>query len=350
MKYVGVDLHKERSWFYVSDERGKRLDSQSIANSPDILRGYFKKIPRPFQIAVETTYNWYYFVDLAEKYADKVYLANSYELKAFAKRNKKTDKIDARLIADILRKGFLPTVTIPDRQTRAIKELLHCRMNITGERSRNIARLKSLLDRHGQLATGDFTSLKQLNAIPVDKLSDPCRIAATNLTEQITDSLEREYRIGRQILKIAESDEDARNLRSIPGIGSFGSLLIKSEIGDITRFASFNRFCAYAGLAPRTFQSADKEYHGPLNKNRRKHLQWILFESVHHFSKSSAERTAKYESIVKRKSPNVARVVLARDLLKIVYKVLKEKRPYFKIMPANIPGTRTMASLALERV
>jgi transposase len=48
---------------------------------------------------VESTYNWYFFVDLAEQYADKVYLANTYELKAFAKRHKKTDKIDGKLIA-----------------------------------------------------------------------------------------------------------------------------------------------------------------------------------------------------------------------------------------------------------
>lgn len=341
MNYVGVDLHKERSWFYVTNEHGKRIDSQSIANLPEVLRAYYVTIPRPFTLAVETTYNWYYFVDLAEEYADKVYLANSYELKAFAKRNKKTDKIDARLIADVLRKGYLPTVALPERQIRAIKELLHCRMGIVGERTRNTARLKSLLDRHGQLSTGDYTSLKRLNGIAVNKLSEPCRIAAENWIEQIVGLNAREYRIGRQLQTIAVSDPDARNLESIPGIGSFGALLIKSEIGDIARFASFNRLCAYAGLAPRTFQSADKEYHGPLNKNRRKHLQWILIEAVHHFSKSSIERTQKYEAIAKRKAPNVARVVLARDLLKIVYRVLKDKRPYY---------ARTQAPLALDSV
>ena len=72
MNYVGVDLHKERSWFYVTNEQGKRIDSQSIANLPEVLRAYYKTLPRPFTLAVETTYNWYYFVDLAEEYADKV--------------------------------------------------------------------------------------------------------------------------------------------------------------------------------------------------------------------------------------------------------------------------------------
>ncbi|MHB9154781.1 MAG: IS110 family RNA-guided transposase [Endomicrobiales bacterium] len=342
MNYVGVDLHKESSWFYVMDAAGNRIDSRSIANCHDGLRAYYGTIPRPFTLAVESTYNWYYFVDIAEEYAAKVYLANSYELKAFAKRNKKTDKIDARLIADVLRKGYLPSVAIPEKPVRAIKELLHCRMSLVNERTRNISRLKSLLDRHGLTSTGDFTSLKRLQSIPVTELPAVCQIAADNWIEQIDSLTKRIYRVERSLQTIAATDPDARNLSSIPGIGSFGALLIKSEIGDIARFASFNRLCAYAGLAPRTFQSADKEYHGPLNKNRRKHLQWILFEGVYHFTKSDRVRKEKYDVVAKKKSANVARVVTARDLLKIVYRVLKDKRPYY------IASTRTMTPLALD--
>ena len=106
MNYVGVDLHKERSWFYVMDENGNKLDSKSISNQPDMLKQYLSSIPQPFSLAVEATYNCYFFMDIAKMYTDKAYLANSYELKAFAKRHKKTDKIDAKLIADVLRKGY----------------------------------------------------------------------------------------------------------------------------------------------------------------------------------------------------------------------------------------------------
>jgi transposase len=347
MNYVGVDLHKERSWFYVMDEHGKRLDSQSIANLPGTLRSHFQTIPRPFTVAVESTYNWYYFVDIAEQFADKVYLANSYELKAFAKRNKKTDKIDALLIADVLRKGYLPSVAIPAKPVRAVKELLHCRMSLVAERNRSISRLKSLLDRHGQLSNGNFTSLKRLKSIPVNELPAVCQIAADNWIEQIAELNKRIYRIECGIDTVALADSDAVNLSTIPGIGNFSALLIKSEIGDIARFPTFNRLCAYAGLAPRTFQSADKEYHGALNKNRRKHLQWILVEAVYHFTNGCAARTAKYEAVAKRKAPNVARVVLARDLLKIVYRILKDKRPYYSDEAEQLPNTRTKAPLAL---
>ena len=80
MYYVGVDLHKETSWFYIVDSQSKKYDSKNIQNKPEILKRYFEQIPKPFTLAVEAIYK------------RKVFLANSYELKAFAKRHKKTDK------------------------------------------------------------------------------------------------------------------------------------------------------------------------------------------------------------------------------------------------------------------
>ena len=168
MYYVGADLHKEQTWFYVMDATGKKIHSQSIANLPDSLKNYFATIPTPFTLSVEATYNWYFFMDIAETFTQQAYLANSYELKAFAKRHKKTDKIDARLIADVLRKGFLPTVFIPSTTIRELKELLHYRINLVRDRCRNIFRLKNTLDKLGANSTGDFTTEKQLRAIPID--------------------------------------------------------------------------------------------------------------------------------------------------------------------------------------
>ena len=77
MYYVGADLHKEQTWFYVMDENGIKIDSKSISNSQDSLKSYFESIPTPFTLAVEATYNWYFFMDIAEQFAQSAYLANS---------------------------------------------------------------------------------------------------------------------------------------------------------------------------------------------------------------------------------------------------------------------------------
>jgi transposase len=329
MNYVGVDLHKEQSWFYIMNETGTRLSSTNVSNQPETLQAYFETIPQPFNIAVESTYNWYFFVDIAEKYAQNVFLANSYELKAFAKRHKKTDKIDARLIADVLRKGYLPTVTIPDKETRRIKELLRYRMNIVKDRSRNIFRIKSLLDKLGKNSNGNFTTYKRLLEIDSETLpGEYCQIIK-GYVQKIEFHNSMLYQTEKYIAQIAIKDPDIVILKSIPGIDYFSAMLIKSEIIDINRFSSFNRLCAYAGLAPRVAQSANKSFTGPLNINRRKYLQWILLEIVYHFIKASPKRLLKYNAISQRKSANTAKVIFARELLNIVFHVLKEKRVYF---------------------
>lgn len=347
MYYVGVDLHKEQSWFHVTNEYGTMLDSKSIANLPNLLQRYFQIIPKPFTLAVEATYNWYFFVDIAQSYADKVYLANSYELKAFAKRNKKTDKIDAKLIADILRKGYLPVVTIPDKDTREVKELLHYRMNLVKDRSRNIFRLKNLLDKLGEDSNGNFTTYKRLREILLGNLAHNYQLIAEGYIERIESLNKKIYQSEQYIKERALKDDDVANLMTIPGLDYFSASLVKAEIIDISRFASFNRLCAYAGLSPRVHQSATKSIHGPLNTNRRKNLRWILIEVVFHFIRALPKNTDKYEVIKRKKGSNTAKVVLARDMLKIIYHILKEKRPFYTDKPCNI---RSEAASALSGV
>ncbi len=261
MYHVGVDLHKATSWFYIIDEDGEKVDSKNIVNKPRTLRKYFEQIPKPFTLAVEATYNWYYFVDIAEQYAKEVFLANSYELKAFAKRHKKTDKIDARLIARILQKGFLPVVTIADQDTRQVRELLRYRINLVTDRSRNIFRLKALLDKLGQNSTGDFTTYKRLNDINMKTVPMIYADIVKNYIERIENLTGKLSATKKDILSITNNDPDMYNLMSLPGIAPFSAALIKSEIIDISRFSTFNRLCAYAGLAPRVSASANKIFH-----------------------------------------------------------------------------------------
>lgn len=328
MNYIGCDLHKEQTWFYVIDESGKRVLSKSVSNKPEVLNSFLKTLTKPFELAVESTYNWYFFVDIAELYADKVYLANSYELKAFAKRHKKTDKIDAHLIADVLRKGYLPAVTIPDKDIRRVKELLRYRMNLVNDRSRNIFRLKSFLDKLGEESNGNFTTSKRLDKIEYDNFQKEYMLISSGYIERIKSLSSNINQSEKDVKKTVSKDPDILNLITMPGLDYFSASLVKSEIIDINRFASFNRLCAYAGLAPRVAQSADKTIHGPLNINRRKKLQWILLEVVIHFIKSIPEKKDKFEALSKKKGHNTAKVILARDMLKIIYHILKEKRAF----------------------
>jgi len=330
MNYVGCDLHKSSTYVYVINSKGKCIINKSIPNNTVDLHNFFKSVPKPFELAVEATYNWYFFIDIVAEYTDKYYLTNPLYLKAFAKRNKKTDKIDAKLIANILRVGYLPTVHIADKNIRIQREVLRKRMKTVQDRCRIIFRLKALLDKLGEDSIGNFATIKRLKEIEISHMPEEYHYIIEDYRKQIVEFLQSEHRIDSLIKKLVYDDPEAKLLTTIDGVGEFSALLIKSEIATISRFKNFDALCSYAGLAPRVYQSGNKCIIGAISKNRRKHLQWILLEISHFFIQQNERYKNKFERIKEQKGYNKAKVVLARDLLKIVYRVLKTKKPYYK--------------------
>jgi len=338
MYSVGIDLHKERAWYCVFNAQGRQVSHGSLPASSELFKKFFAELPRPFKMAVEATYNWYYVIDIAEEHAAEVNLADSYQVKAFAKRHKKTDKIDARLITWLLHRGDLPTVAIPDKETRKRREVLRYRMRVVADKTRNIVRLKALLDKVGLKGTGDFNTAKRRDEIRRMSVPAPYGEIVQHYLARIDQLCAEVKEVNTLITTLAKKDDDVVNIMSIPGFDHFSALLIKAEIFDIHRFRSFSRLCAYSGLAPRVHGSGGHYYHGPLNTNRRKHLQWILLENAWHTMRKIPRLEQKYMAIKKRKGSNTAKVAVARDVLKIIYHVLKEKRPFY---PEIIISNRT---------
>jgi transposase len=344
MYYVGCDLHKFSTYFYVVDNKGKCILNRSIPNEAALLHKFLSSLPKPFKLAVEATYNWYFFIDIVACYTDEYYLTNPLYLKAFAKRNKKTDKIDAKLIANILRIGYLPEVYIVDKKTQREREVLRQRMKIIQDRCRAIFRLKALLDKLGENSTGNFATKKRLDNIETKHLPEEYQHIIKENCRQIIELLQAETRTDSVVRKLVAADFEAKLLTTIDGIGEFSALLIKSEIADVSRFKNFDKLCSYAGLAPRIHQSGNKCILGALSKNRRKHLQWILLEISYQFMYRNEKYRYKFEKIREQKPYNKAKVVIARDLLKIIYRILKTKKPYYK------EQNQTMASCAVSGV
>ncbi|MCX6358137.1 MAG: IS110 family transposase, partial [Candidatus Aureabacteria bacterium] len=323
------------AWYCVFDAQGHRLSHGSLPASPESFKKFFEGLPRPFKMAVEATYNWYYVIDIAEKYAAEVYLADSYQVKAFAKKHKKTDKIDARLIAWLLHRGDLPTVAIPDKETRQKREVLRYRMRVVSDKTRNIVRLKALLDKLGLEGTGDFNTIKRRAEIGAMDIPAPYGEIVRSYLTRIEQLCTEVKTLDKSVATLAGKNEDVMRIMTVPGFDSFSALLVESEIFNINRFRSFPALCAYSGLAPRVHGSGGHYYHGPLNTNRRKHLQWILLENAWHSMRKIPRLEHKYAAIKKRKGSNTAKVAVARDVLKIIYHVLKEKRPFYREIPGN---------------
>ena len=186
------------------------------------------------------------------------------------------------------------------------------------------------MSKLGQSINSTLTSSNHLQLIDTSNFPLTYVHIVEDYKERIAYQNLKLLKIKKSISTIIAADQDMIHLQTTPCIGFFSAALIKSKIMDINRFKSFNRLCAYAGLAPKTFSSAQKLYHGPINKNRRKHLQWILLENVYNFSQGTHEKNEKFERIKKNKNHNTAKVIMARDFLNIIFKVLKKQRPFYQ--------------------
>jgi len=105
-------------------------------------------------------------------------------------------------------------------------------------------------------------------------------------------------------------------------------MLISTEIDGIERFHSLSKFCSYAGLAPSTHSSGGKTYHGKITSEGNRWLRWALVEAAVPASYADAQIKGRLDTLRKKKGANVAKTAIARWLLKVVYHVLKERRPY----------------------
>ena len=151
-----------------------------------------------------------------------------------------------------------------------------------------------------------------------------------SIIESLNDEINN---VSKKILLLAQEDETARLLMTIPGIGYYSALLIVGEVGDISRFPDSYHLCSYAGLVPSTRSSGGLTYHGSITKTGSKYLRWIMLECLHAHIRNEKDSniTQFYHRISKKKGNSKAAVAAASKLLKVVYWIMKERRAYERL-------------------
>ncbi len=153
MKYVGIDVHKKMCQAAVLDEDGTLLDEQRFPNDPEGIEEFAGKLTTfrsEIRAVVESTGNlWIPIHDRLETHGFDVALSNPSKTRLIAEAKVKTDKVDARTLAGLLRADMLPTCYVPGEELRSRRELLRHRLNLVKVRTAVRNRIHGLLDKHG---------------------------------------------------------------------------------------------------------------------------------------------------------------------------------------------------------
>jgi transposase len=321
--FVGLDVHKKYTEVAIVDEDGVVEKQERIENEPGRIEEFSRGLNNA-DMVLESSSSWYWLYEILSR-RHRVLLSNPAKTKAIASAKLKTDKVDALMLANLLRGGYIAESYVPSRRIMSLRELVRYRANLIRMRSSVKNRVHAyLLMNNIKIGGSPFTKgfLEELRRVKDIRVEGYIRII---------EGLNREiHEASRMICSEALNDENARLLMTIPGISFYSALLLISEIGDVGRFPDSAHLVSYAGLASSTHSSGGSTYHGRITKAGSPYLRWVLNQCtwVHVRNEPGGSIALFYERLRRKKGHSKASVAASAKLLKVVYWVLKEKRPY----------------------
>lgn len=332
--YIGMDLHRDTIQVAVRDENGHVILDKNMPNTTQDIDEFFSNIPKNAHMVMEaSSVSTPVFLHLRRSGYDPV-LSNPYKTKAIATSRIKTDKIDARVLAEMLRGNFIPRCYVPSEDILNSRSLIRHRKYLADQIRTYRRKIRSILMEYGIRIKGASFS-KQY----IERLRNINEYRINDYLDIIDIINERISGLDDIILQTIQrwSDDSAKCLLTVPGIGPYTALLVLSEIGDISRFPDPDSLVSYAGMAPSTYSSGTTTYHGHITKRGSQHLRTAMVASVHTHRRGdpNGQVSAFYDRVAAKHGNAKAMVAAGAKILRIIFQILKEQREYRKDMPVR---------------
>ena len=340
MRNIGIDISKRKCVVCVMDDKGRILEETTYDNTLEDAKEFAGRMKREYgrrrgqcRAACETTGNmWLKTFEAFEEHDIPIQLANTYKMKIISDTDVKTDPIDARKIANILRVEMIPRCYVAPPALRDARELLRYRISMVQARTALINYTHGLLDKYDvRLNVSNMYSKKAIGLLSHTELKRPndnlilknCAKRIAHVTEEITN-------VETEIDKQAAVNDDARLLMSMTGLDVFASMLVVSEIGDISRFKTPEHLVSWAGMCPTVYQSGDVTHHGRMKKAANGRINWILIQAANVAARHDDKLKEFYERCKKRHGGKHVITVthVANKMIRIIWAILTFREPY----------------------
>ena len=341
LRFVGCDVHKRTAVFTLLLEDGTLLARYTVPVTREALTAFAERqLVGEDRLAMEATTNTWAVAGVLRPFVKEVVIGNPLRVRAIAEAKIKTDKVDSRVLAELLRCDYLPKVWQPDPETQRLRRLTQRRAALVSDRTRLKNRLHSILHHTlVPLPEGDLFSKKGLawlRQVPLAQEEALARDSDLRLLEQTELEIAE---LDERLVREAWQDEKVRLVMSIPGIDYTVAQTCLAAIGDVSRFANAKKLAAYLGLNPSTRQSGEHCYHGKITKQGNAHARWLLVQAAQHLGQYRGPLGQTMRKMIKRKNRSVAVVACARKLAVLLWHVLTSGEP-FRYAPARSLETK----------
>jgi transposase len=331
--YVGIDVHKRFCQAALMDEDGAILHELKFENTIEgahRLVNLARSVNPHVKAVLEPSANyWLKIYDKLEDEGVEVKLSNPSRTKAIAEARVKMDKIDAKMLAYLLRGDLVAESYVPTKKNRERRSLIRHRASLMRMRTEIKNRIHAILDKHD--LPYDYTDLFGKQGVEwLRNLQLPTpdhQILQSNL--QILETLNAELQNADiQIAKDAATEDQAKLLMSMPGVDYYAAMILLSEIGDVKRFASPEKLASWVGLAPQVHQSGETQWTGHITKKGSKRARWILTQCAQSARQHDPRMREFYMRIEQKHGSSKAIVAVARKMLAIMHVMLTRNEPY----------------------
>lgn len=332
---IGLDVHRDFCEVAIWDA-GKVSPAPRVAARPAQLEEFARQLRSTDKVALEATGNALAIARIIGPHVAAVEIVNTRRLKAISESKQKTDRHDAKTLAQLLAAGMFEGSWQPDETTRALRRRVARRARLVVHRTRSKNEILAVLHR---------------NLKPRPPMTDPFGVAGREwlsrqtlpLDEQDTidaalrqiDFLNQEIAtIEADLARFATASPEAKQLMSVPGVGLVTATAFLAQVGEITRFRNPNRLVSYLGLDPKVRQSGDNDAHtGRISKEGSALVRHVLVEAAQTAIRSPGPLRAFFERVRARRGHAVAIVAVARKMAVLFWYLLSSGHDYAYSMP-----------------
>jgi transposase len=323
MWHLGIDLHRHTVVIAAINDAGEvRPAVKFNCSEPAEIVGYCQQF-RPYRAVIEatSTYRWLHALLSA---SGTVLLAHPFRLRAMVQRRSKTDRLDAMLLAQLLRIDQIPLAYIPSEHYESLRQLTRQRCRLTHAQTQGKQALRWLLARHNMNPpyTCPFgpKGLYWFSRQDFGPIDNPIR---DELLERLHHFKTQLAAMDAKFEELRVDYPEAEALVELHGVGLYSALVIISEFGDVMRFRSAKQAGAYTGLTPRVNQSGSHCHIGHISRQGSPWLRHVLVEAAMKIVRQDVGLANFHQRIRKRSSAKIARVATARKLAEICWKRLR---------------------------
>ena len=275
-------------------------------------------------------------------------VSNPSKTRAIAEAKVKTDKVDARILAQLLAADFLPPVWLPDERTRRLRRLVIRRAHVVRQRTRIKNQVHAILVRN-LMPTPPVSDLfgntgrhwLSRQPPPADE-----RDTVTALLRQLDFHGDELDAVTRELALEALPDPVVARLMTIPGVDAIAAVSIVAAVGDFHRFDDPHKLVAYLGLNPKVRQSGNAApVHGRISKTGRAHVRGVLVEAAWSASHAPGPLRAFYKRIKARRGFPTAVVATARKMTVLAWHLVTKNQEYAFARPGLVAHQRRKLEL-----